>query len=317
MNYFSLYINEGLIKLPPKLTNSLIEYFVYWYLAFLEGRAEADESLEEDDFDTIKLALARLAKKHGAKPPSPGDIKKAMTNRSIFKNFPVEDLPAQYLERLTKVKGASALAALKDARVKFVVAFKKHPKVDMDNDFPQGIFYDSDPAEIIISIPNMPVKIPTMVQLLVDFNYNEVSRSINNTIGTVEHELTHAIQSLVLSLLHQSQYDTETDGKADSNLPSNEMLKDKYFTSDLEFAPHVKASIRELNTIFDKNKATTAQAKQELFTKFTYGDASSANVAKFDDKKFSRSPFFKSLKRSDTTKWKKAVKLLSLETLKD
>jgi hypothetical protein len=311
---FNLYLNEGLIKLPPKLTDSILEYFVYWYLAFLEGSAEADSSLEEDDIDMIRMALERLAKKHGSKAPTPGDIKKAMTNRAIFKNFPVEDLPQQYLERVAKVRGPEAMKKLKDAHVKFVVSFRKHPKVDMDNDFPQGIFY-AEPAEIIVSIPNMPVKIPDVIHLLSTFNHAEISRSINNTMGIVEHELTHAVQSMVLWLLHEKQYDPNASGKSAATLPKKEAKKDQYFTSDLEFAPFVKSSIRELKSIFEKNKATTEAAKKELFIKYTYSDVAEKAVNKANDKKFARSSFFKSLKRSDPDKWKKAVKLLSQETL--
>lgn len=310
---FGLYLNEGLIKLPPKLTSLILEYFVFWYLAFLQGTVDADTSLEEDDLEMIELLLERIAKKHGSKVPAKADVKKAMTSRAIFKNFPVEDLPTQYLERVAKVRGPEAMKTLKDARVKFVVSFRKHPKVDMDGDFPQGIFY-AEPAEIIVSIPNMPIHIDDVVHLLSTFNHAEVSRSINNTLGIVEHELTHAVQAMVLWLLHSKQYD-HTEGKSASNLPTEEAKKDKYFTSDLEFAPLVKSSVRELKSLFGKNKATTDQEKKELFTKFTYSDVAEKSVNSADDKKFARSPFFKSLKRSDSAKWKKAVKLLSQETL--
>ena len=298
-----------MIKLPPKLADSILEYFVYWYLAFLEGSAEADSSLEEDDLDMIKLSLERLAKKHGSKAPIPQDIKKAMTSRAVFKNFPVEDLPPQYLERVAKVRGQEAMKTLKDARVKFVVSFRKHPKVDMDGDFPQGIFY-AEPAEIIVSIPNMPVKVPTVLKVLATFNHPEISRSINNTMGIVEHELTHAVQAMVMWLLHSKQYDPDTGGKSAGRLPKKEAKKDQYFTSDIEFAPTLKSSVRELKSLFDKNKE---KDKKEIFSKFTYSDVPSNGINKANED--GRSSFFKSLKRSDPDKWKKAVKLLSQEVL--
>jgi predicted nucleotidyltransferase len=311
MGSFALYLNEGLIKLPPKLTQSMLDYFVYWYLAYLEGSAEKG-TYDDEDLDMVKLSIERLAKKHGVSPPTPGDVQKSIKTKAVFKVFPVEDLPLQYLERVAKVKGQEAMEELKKAHVKFVVSFKEHPKVDMDKDFPQGIFY-AEPAEVIISIPNMQIKVPVMIELLSTFNHSEASRQINFTLGIVEHETTHAVQSMVLYLLHPSQYDPETGGKSVRGLHTGQAKKEKYFTSSIEFDPLIKTSIRELKGIFGKQSATTEKDKKDLFTKYTYGDVASKNVSKADNKDFFRSEFFKSLKRSDLDKWKKAVKLLSQE----
>lgn len=306
MKYFTLFLNEGLIKLPPKLSQSLIEYFTYWYLAFLEGSADANKSFDEDDREMIKLAIERLAKKFNSKIPSSADIKKSMSNRAVFKNFPIEDIPVRYLEKIAKVKGQEAIEELKKAHVKFAVSFKPHPKVIEGE---EGVFY-TKPAEIIIAIPNLPTSTESMLQLLSSFNYQEAGRIINNTFGIIEHELTHAIQSMILFLLHPKQY-------SNSQSPSvNKQAKglDKYFAKDIEFSAWLKTASREIKSIFEKNKAS-AQEKKDLFAKFTYSDVLSKDVTKSDNKKFERSKFFKSLKRSDLEKWKKAVKLLSIEVL--
>lgn len=309
---FSLYLNEGLIKLPPKLTQLMLDYFIYWYLAFLEGNANADKSYDDEDQDMIKLALERLAKKHNVPIPSQVDIKKSMTNKAVYKRFPVEDLPPQYLERVAKVKGPEAMEELKKAHVKFVVSFKKHPKIDMDEDFPQGIFYPN-PPEIIISIPNIQIQVPRMLELLSRFNHTEASRNINFTLGIIEHETTHAVQSMILYLLHPSQYDSKTDGKSVRGLRKGQAKHEKYFTSNIEFDPMIKSSIRELKGLFGKYKAVSDKDKKEIFIKYTFSDVASKGISKADD--VNRSSFFKSLKRSDPDKWKKAVKLLSQEVL--
>lgn len=303
---FNTYLNEGLIKLPPKLTDSLIGYFVYWYLAFLEGSAEASDAFDEDDRDMIQLALERLVKKFNSKTPSASDVKKTMTNRAVFKNFPVEDIPIQYLERIAKVKGSEALDELKSAHIKFSVSFKPHPKVTEGE---EGVFYKK-PAEIIISIPNMQISVGKMLQLLSMFNHAEAGRNINNMLGIIEHEISHVVQSMILFLIHPQQF---------SDLQSKSVTKrltghDKYLAKDIEFSPWIKTSVREIKSVFEKNKAN-AQEKKDLFTKFTYGDVLSKDVSKADNKKHERSKFFKSLKRSDLEKWKKAVKLLSTEVL--
>lgn len=311
---FTLYLNEGLIKLPPKLNQALLDYFIYWYLAYLEGCAEKQFKGSDEDLDMVKLAIERLAKKHASKVPTPVDIEKTMKSRSVFKNFPVEDIPPQYVERVAKVRGQDGLEELKTSRLFFNVSFKEHPRIDMDNDSPEGIFY-AEPAEIIVSIPNMKVKVKDVLELLAGFNHAEASRVINRTLGVIEHELTHAIQSMVLYLLHPSQYDPEKSGKSVRGLRKNDAKQDKYFTSNIEFDPFIKIAIRELKGIFGKHKATTEKEKKELFTRFTYGDVLSKDVSKADNQKYDRSPSFKSLKRSDPVKWKKAVKLLSMEVL--
>jgi hypothetical protein len=203
---------------------------------------------------------------------------------------------------------------LKKAHVKFVVSFKEHPKVDMDDDFPQGIFY-AEPAEIIISIPNIQVKVPKMLELLSQFNHAEASRNINFTLGIIEHETTHAVQSMVLYLLHPSQYDSTTGGKSVKGLRKGQAKQEKYFTSNIEFDPLIKSSARELKGLFGKYNAVSDKDKKDLFIKYTFSDVASKGVSKADNKDFNRSSFFKSLKRSDPDKWKKAVKLLSQEVL--
>lgn len=311
---FSLFLNEGLIKLPPKLTEHMLKYFVYWYLCYVEGQAAADKSYDEDDQDMIKVAIDRMAKKHGVLPPKPADVEKTKKTRAVFKNFPVEDLPPTYLEKVAKVKGPEAIEELKKSHVKFLVTFREHPKIDMDGDAPQGIFY-AEPAEIIISIPNMPAKTPKMISLMSQFNHTEAGRLIDNTLGIVEHEITHCVQAMVLFLLHPSQYDPDRQGKSVRGLRKTQAKQEKYFTSDVEFDPWVKTSIRELKSLFSKNKATTPAQKKELLVHFTYGDVQPKGVSKADDGKHTRSNFFKALRRSDPDKWKKAVKLLATEVL--
>ena len=308
---FALFLNEGLIKLPPKLIGDVIKYFVYWYLAFLQGTAEADSSNDEDDLDMIKLGVDRLAKKYGVKSPSDGDIKKSMTNRAIYKNFNVEDIPLTYLNRVTKIHGPEAIKELKKANVKFVVAFKSHPKIDADGDSPQGIFH-ADPPEIIISIPNMNNQLPKTIEHLSRFNVAEAARHLDYTIGIIEHEVTHAVQSMVLYLLHPKQYDNV--GKSAQGLDGNQAKQEKYFTSQLEFDPWVKTSIKELKALFGRKKASDVASKKELFKYFTFSDVQPTEVSNVKDGHV-RSDFFKALRRSDLVKWKRAIKLIAQEVL--
>lgn len=308
---FSLFLNEGLIKLPPKLIGGVTKYFVYWYLAFLQSTAEADKSHDEDDLDMIKLGVDRLAKKYGVKPPSDADIKKSKTTRAIYKNFDVEDIPQSYLARVAEIHGPEAIDALKKANVKFVVAFKEHPKIDHDGDFPQGIFYP-DPPEIIISIPNMNTRLPTVIKHLSQFNVAEAARRLDYTIGIVEHEVTHAVQSMVLYLLHPKQYDKV--GKSAQGLDSNQAKQEKYYTSQLEFDPWVKTSIKELKALFGRKKVNDVASKKELFKYFTFSDVQPTEVSNVKDDHV-RSDFFKALRRSDLVKWKRAIKLIAQEVL--
>ena len=310
---FTLFLNEGLIKLPTKVSEKMIKYFVYWYLAFAEAQAEKNDELDEDDLDMINVCISRIAKKHGVNPPSHADVIRTTKARAIFKNFEMEDLPDAYVQRVGKVRGQEAVDALKKERVKFMVAFRKHPDIDMDEDQPQGIFRPSKEGQpeshIIVSIANMPTEVGAFLKLLMQFKTEEANRVINHTIGIIEHELTHAVQSMILYQLHPGQYDA--NGKAVRGLRKDQAKKEKYHTSQVEFDPQIKGSIREIKNLFDQSKAKTKEEKREIFNRYTYSDADQKNVSRKDDKKYYRSPFFKSLRRSDPDKWKKAVKLLA------
>lgn len=312
---FTLFLNEGLIKLPTKISEKMIKYFVYWYLAYVEGVAESNKDFDEDDLDMVKVCIARLAKKHNVNPPTAGDIQKTLKTRAIFKNFEMEDLPQSYVERIGKVKGQEAVEELKKHRVKFMVAFRKHPDLDMDEDRPQGIFrpVENGDDQIIISVANMPTEVDGVVNLLSQFKTEEANRVINHTIGIIEHELTHAVQSMILYQLHPDQFDN--NGKAVRGLRKDQAKKEKYHTSQVEFDPQIKGAIREINNVFAQLKAKTKEEKREIFNRYTFSDADQKNVSRKDKDKHYRSPFFKSLRRSDPDKWKKAVKLLAKEVL--
>lgn len=309
---FSLFLNEGLIKLPAKVSESMIKYFVYWYLAYAEAQAEKNDDLDEDDIDMIKVCIDRLAKKHGVTSPSHADVIRSTKARGIFKKFEMRDLPDAYVQRVGKVNGVEAVEALKKEKVKFMVAFKKHPDLDFDNDRPQGIFHpgkDGEDSLIIVSIANMPTEVEHFVQMLSQLKVEQANRVINHTIGIIEHELTHAIQSMILYQLHPNQYDS--NGKAVRGLRKDQAKKEKYFTSQVEFDPQIKGAIREIKNLFDELKAKTKEDKREIFNRYTYSDADQKNVSHKDNQKYYRSPFFKALRRSDPDKWKKAVKLLA------
>lgn len=303
---FSTFLNEGLIKLPDRLLSDLTTYFVYWYLAYARAIANDMIDIDDEEMESIIDGVSILAKKNGTKNPSTSDINKTLTVRSVSKRFNVDDFPEPYINRVLKTNGEKVVKDVLSEPVKFVIAFKLHPKIDID-DHPQGIYYPDDNS-IMISIANIITPIESFIEALIKLNIRNAQAIMNHTIGVIEHELTHSIQAMILYKLHHKQY--SFDGISASNLSDEDKKQDEYFTSQVEFYPSIKGAIREIESEFLKLGLKTQQEKREFFDKYTYVDS------KIDAGSIGRSNFFKSLRRSDYQNWKKAVKLLADKVLK-
>lgn len=300
---FSLFLNEGLIKLPPNLTKQIVEFFVYWYLAYLKSLTIDNPAYDEDDIAVIEDSIKKLAVKYGVSNPTDSQVervKNSLAKTGVFKNFKIEDLPEHYLARLGKMKGPEAVAKAKDATAKFIIAFGKHRHIS-GKEF--GAFI-RDQLQIVISIKNMQTSPETILKWLSSFNTVAASREIDKAIGTLEHEITHLVQELIMIVLHSDQDSVEGKYSGDNK-------KDSYYTSQTEFDPMVKSSIRAINSLFSKKKAKTVQEKKDILNKFTWGDTQPDKIPNEVAIEDDRSRFFRALRRSDMAKWKRAVKLLA------
>jgi hypothetical protein len=281
---FSTFLNEGLIKLPPKLKNDTELFFKKVAVAHVLYNLLKGAGDDKDEQQFALKTMLRVANSMGIPLPSARDIGKAGKAKNLSLTFPVADIAQRYLDQVKKKlpteEGTNIENKLKKLKVIFTVVMVKHPEIH--NDQTAVYFDDETEPEILISLPNLELSgnIGDDAAL--------ISRRIKNGLGSIEHELSHFIQHHVLALLHLDQVKGEG---------SDEPSKDDYFTSNIEFDPLVKSAIRDFRVIAEKGRVTGHHGQtRALFDGWA-----------------EQNGFLSALKRSSEAKWRKAIKLIWAE----
>lgn len=299
---FKAYITEGMIKLPASVKHEVERFFLERALTYLAWHA-SEAAEDGGDHAIIKASLKQLAQHFRMQMPTPdkrvGQSKLAQT---VIK---LTDVPASYAERVAQVKGPEARAALDKLSFKLIVSFDgKHKLLGGE----AGVFYERPPT-MLISLPGSGLKASTVANWILVGKHVEVARHLEQALGTIEHELTHGIQFMVLQQLHPKQADVE--GHANAKASAATEFDDVYHSSQLEFDPQVKSAIRAFKLQARREGAASKQERRDLIDRFTWADTAVDNLPEPSHVPTSRSAFFSSLKRVDMKQWRKAVKLLS------
>lgn len=281
---------EGVIQVPRVTLVKLERFFTTWFLSRLWSMT-TDQKVHDH--------LTKLATDYGVTANLEATAEKAANARGAVTSFKMSDLPSSYLSKL----GPSEVEAIKSQPIKFTVALRKHPSVDFEPGRPHGMYHGGETPEIAVSAYNMQLTMDQALRHLELGRVDAVRRSLNHSLGIIEHELTHAIQDLVMAKLHSKQFDQS--GRSAPGLTKNQAKDDQYYTAPVEFDPHVKDSVREVKRLIAAGKSP----KQTVINRFTLSDIPADQLSKVNVGS-DRSPFFRALKRSAPDQWKKAVKLL-------
>lgn len=124
---------------------------------------------------------------------------------------------------------------------------------------------------------------------------DEIVDELNDT---VQHELRHAVQ---YNFLHSDQYERNSKYSSDKEIGK----LDAYYTSPVEFDPIIGSTLRSFKIIMKANpKADAKQVIRELLgfspRKIAQGETYDQTATSFD--------FYDALKRTDTNKYRIAVK---------
>ena len=120
----------------------------------------------------------------------------------------------------------------------------------------------------------------------------------------VAHELQHATQDVVLRKRHPDQM----------KMPNEDDSTEDYYASDIEFHPQVTTAVSDFKRMIQGMKREGRElSKKQLNQIFRYFVGASEQMPNgfLKYKPMFNSPFFRSLKRTDDQKWKKAVKEFS------
>jgi len=295
-------INEGVIKAPQKMKNQ-IENFMWQ--SFLKRNYDWMSKLktylnQEGGYQKLVDLGVNLSEKHLRdeiknytdlmKKYKVKDQKAGKKQDKITKSFTVDlsDLPKNY--------PPIAQGIPKQSVVKSV--FNKADRAS------GGPWIAIDPktgkGEMKIDM-SQQTSLSEYNPLFVPSGIDTAKRAMAAMTTTLEHELMHLVQSYVLTPTDvrqgKTQYNMNRHSKKVSDL-------DSYYNSQVEFDPTIVSNTRHFQMIKDHlDRKGVKYNEKELLEVFV-----SAKPYKGDDPQFYVSQFFESLKRTDRSNWKKAIK---------
>lgn len=228
-------INEasgvGIINVPPTLLKK-IETYVSSVLLTMGLMKQHD--LENHGYDQKAVALntylKRFQRKYNASVLSAADLKKYINSVNTIKLDPdaiFNELP----ENIKKRPGAKEL--IQNLTMKLRLSNQLVGR--------GGSSHTSSTGHLNIQ----EIGIPTY-QDIKKGSLESLAHYFNYAMGSVEHELQHAIQNVVLGQLNQNDKQTETK-------PGYQEMGDAYHASGIEYGPQVKDLINAAKNWLEEN----------------------------------------------------------------
>lgn len=300
---FKQFLGEGIIQNPPKLLKAVTDYAVTCYLAYAKDQIETE--LTGKDYAEAIHALKKAAAQQKLQLPDDAlseKIGKTASKGGIeereFK-LDMSDLPSRYLEKLKKLKIDVTKLHEYDSMI-IELDFSSAPKHRNI-----GAFF---PAHVMIALSFRNAGL-----LLPDVSFDRLMGQLHDKlpsfIGTIAHEMTHAVQFLVLKNFHASNISAEYD---QDDLKDD--APDEYYLSTVEFDPTIKSEAAYFKSVEDMSKefGMSDYDKQAALSYFTYADGSEPSAKDLERISYTRrSKFFGVLKKHDQQRWRKAIKLLT------
>lgn len=300
-------LTEGLIKLPGAV-KPLHQFFLKTFFEILGS--EIDDLVNDEDYDTMVESYHRLLRHYSVSEPSRA-AKRAASSKHEFTTKVKLDVSQEYFDRFKREYDKSSVRALKNASVNFVVAKNDHPDLGPR----ESALFDPSTNTIIVSIEKNDLNFEKLIGRLALCVTQSIVNELDEMLGDLEHELTHAVQYEVMYHLHSKQIDDAgvPNPHEDAKLPDGKnhpWSKDSYFNQDIENHPWIRTSLRAIES---KLKKATSSEKKAIVRKYTCSDMTTAELNKQEQLPADRSEFFAALKRHDMNKWKRTVKYFTKE----
>jgi len=274
---------EGFIKLPPKLRDRMVNSFMTKYFAWLQDKID---ELEGKEYTENKKIIDKYLLKYKINiDEEDTESIGGMNKIRLYYEIDVNELP--YYDKLSKL--------YPDFKEMII------PKLMLVMDFKgtdvQGKY---SPNLQIITLNMGPLNLANTDDLEKTLN-----RFLPSAIGTLEHELTHAVQYLVLRKFHSDQVGDEESVKFDGE------FRDKYLNSQIEFDPFLKVLVSRFKAVdSDMKRINRTEYDPKLSLEYYVCAKDKLSDDELEKVSFMKqNEFFDALKRRDKEKWKKAVKL--------
>ena len=122
----------------------------------------------------------------------------------------------------------------------------------------------------------------------------EFDSVLNRTIGVLEHEIMHAVQDLAFKIMPDGDHLDYWNG--------DEIDLDKYYSSDIEFAPLIISEVSHFISLLNEYDDELGGLNDSQINRFINSYVSGNGRGRL------KSPFFARLQKSNQLKWKRAVK---------
>lgn len=290
-------LREGLIKLPQNLRGEIVKFFVRMYLAHYQDWIE-EELVGKEYYEAKKLA-DDVANEYDVSVGE-DDIKRLSTWVKEKFVLTADDVP--YADKLKKIYPNFVEELGLPIKVTIVLDYGHQPVANELADF------DPNDNTIRIAMPNVHLAHPTTEH----GRKEALMKNLTWAVGLIDHELTHAVQHIVLSRFHKAQVSNAFDAAGTSKFHS-----DDYFNSQIEFDPWIKGEAAIFKAIEKLMKKIGKEYDEKLSMEFFVGAKGDKKTDFMDQKEMTKvmftapSAFFLSLKKKNQDKWKKAVKLFT------
>ncbi|EBS4516418.1 hypothetical protein DQT32_03175 [Salmonella enterica subsp. enterica serovar Braenderup] len=217
-------INEasgvGIIKVPPALLNKVQRYISSILLTMgLMKQKDLESEGQLEQAKSLNTYLKRFQNKFNASVLSPADMKKYINSVSTVP-VDADEVFSQLPENIKKRPG------VKEILDNLVIRLRISNQVYDEGR--GGSSHTTNSGNINIQEIGIP-----RYRDIKDGSLNYLAHSFNYAMGTVEHELQHAIQSTILGRLNK--HDKQLEIK-----PGYGNMDDAYYASGVEFGPQVK-----------------------------------------------------------------------------
>jgi hypothetical protein len=281
-------ILEGLIQLPSKLLAEISSFATYWYLCDIKNFIE--EEYTGKAYSKYQQLLQTAVKRHGAQELDDDDScsidELVMKARPKVKKIKIDlsDMPKRYLDKLAKDHNL-------DIDRLYQLLRKEDLTIELYFKAPSSLKtaraqYHPVRQSITIALDRFRDDLSLELQL---------TQGLDSLLGTVEHELTHAVQHMLLSKLDLNQITRSDDSK------------DSYFQSNIEFDPWVKTAVAQLKSAVRQYDASD----RKLVLDYAFGIRDTNELQQAGLKSVRK--FFMALRADSELRWKKAIKLTTTE----
>ena len=271
---------EGTVKAPEYLFNKIMAItcgHVFSQIMTWLNTDEADDYF--DNVTTIRRKIAEYKQKFGSFDVTA--MKPDHVSRDVVK-LKASDVDPRYLKRAPNFKQRNIFVYVSNSKERAFGLYQ--PKAVGHH---PTIYYHCPPYDSIKNVAKSPEYVDAM---------------FDRVEGTIEHELMHAVQQLILDVLHVS---------GEGHLDANDNIKDydAYMMDVDEFSPMIVTHAKEITAFLKEMKARGRALSPEQVREF-FNSFVNPTVTPPADLEMTTPEFFEVLYRKDRKKWQKAVKLV-------